>query len=132
MHKSVVKSNGGDGSRIYMGIKMHSSSERWNEWIYWIYDTMSPESTCCWFVIFHCFIDLTICLSVRTALVPEPSAHIGIDEYTSLDTYLNKSVYARSLPPIPENCPLPMGVVGKDEIRLCKIFKCLSLSRLES
>lgn len=51
--------------------------------------------------------------SVRVALVAEPTAYIGTDDYTSMDTYLNKTVYARSLPPIPENCPLPMGVVGE-------------------
>lgn len=54
--------------------------------------------------------------SVRVTLVPEPSAYTGMDEYTSLNSYLNKSVYARSLPPIPENCPLPMGVVGKKHV----------------
>lgn len=50
------------------------------------------------------------------SLVPEPSAYVGMDDYTSMNSYLNKSVYARSLPPIPENCPLPMGVVGKDNV----------------
>ncbi|XP_039264230.2 prostaglandin G/H synthase 2-like [Styela clava] len=55
-------------------------------------------------------------LKLRIGLVEEPSAYIANDDYTTWDTYVNRSVYARTLPPVPRNCPTPMGVAGKKEL----------------
>nr|CAB3265267.1 prostaglandin G/H synthase 2-like [Phallusia mammillata] len=51
-------------------------------------------------------------LFVKIGPIAEPSPHVGYDSYTTWNTYTNKSVYARTLPPVPENCPTPMGVKG--------------------
>ena len=37
-------------------------------------------------------------------------------DYFTMDTGLNKSFYNFILPPVPENCPTPLGVVGKKEL----------------
>nr|XP_039274077.1 prostaglandin G/H synthase 2-like [Styela clava] len=55
-------------------------------------------------------------LKVRMSIVDEPTAYIGWDDYTTWETYTNKSVYARTLHPVPKNCPTPMGVKGKKEL----------------
>lgn len=49
----------------------------------------------------------------RSALVDTPPKYTSDHEYITLDAYFNMSFYARDLPPIPKNCPTPMGVVGK-------------------
>uniref|UniRef100_H2Y627 prostaglandin-endoperoxide synthase n=1 Tax=Ciona savignyi TaxID=51511 RepID=H2Y627_CIOSA len=49
-------------------------------------------------------------LNVRTKFVQEPSPYVGMSEYPTWNNYINKSVYARSLPPIPRHCPTPMGI----------------------
>nr|ADB65785.1 cyclooxygenase [Caprella sp. KV-2010a] len=36
--------------------------------------------------------------------------------YITLDAYYNETYYARTLPPIPEHCPTPMGVKGVKEL----------------
>ena len=37
-------------------------------------------------------------------------------DYITLDAAFNKSIYARVLPPVPKNCPTPLGVKGKKEL----------------
>ena len=37
-------------------------------------------------------------------------------DYVTISAALNKSVYSRVLPAVPENCPTPLGVVGKKEL----------------
>ena len=41
-----------------------------------------------------------------------PRYNTGFD-YITTESHFNASYYARSLPPVPKNCPTPMGVVGK-------------------
>lgn len=44
--------------------------------------------------------------------VPYNSGH----EYITTESHFNTSYYARTLPPVPLNCPTPMGVAGKKEL----------------
>ena len=37
-------------------------------------------------------------------------------DYFTMETGLNMSFYNFILPPVPENCPTPLGVVGKKEL----------------
>ena len=46
-------------------------------------------------------------------MVDDPILYNGFGEYVTWDSHDNRSVYARSLPAIPFNCPTPMGVKGK-------------------
>ena len=40
-----------------------------------------------------------------------PRYNTGYD-YITTESHFNQSFYARSLPPVPKNCPTPMGVAG--------------------
>ena len=44
-----------------------------------------------------------------------PRYNTGYD-YITTESHFNTSYYARSLPPVPQNCPTPMGVAGKKEL----------------
>ena len=37
-------------------------------------------------------------------------------EYVTLDAALNKTVYARVLPPVADACPTPLGTIGRKEL----------------
>ena len=45
--------------------------------------------------------------------IAEPSPYGALTNYPSWETYSNKSMYVRTLPPVPQNCPTPMGIEGK-------------------
>ncbi|CAH1263434.1 PTGS2 [Branchiostoma lanceolatum] len=44
-----------------------------------------------------------------------PLYHTGHD-YTTWDTYSDRSSYTRALPPVPADCPTPMGTKGRKEL----------------
>jgi len=50
---------------------------------------------------------------VRTELIPSPPTYNSKYGYLNLESYSNISYYTRLLPPIPEDCPLPMGTKGE-------------------
>lgn len=55
---------------------------------------------------------LSSLLPVRANLIPSPptfNSHYG---YISWEAYANVSYYTRILPPVPEECPTPMGTKG--------------------
>ncbi|CAN9512918.1 unnamed protein product [Ophioblennius macclurei] len=56
---------------------------------------------------------MRLVLMVRTSLVPNPPTYNSKYGYLSWESYYNTSYYTRLLPPIPEDCPLPMGTKGK-------------------
>ncbi|CAK8696012.1 unnamed protein product [Clavelina lepadiformis] len=55
-------------------------------------------------------------LKLRTGIIPEPTPFKALDTYPTWDTYANNSVYSRTLPAIPKNCPKPMGTIGPDNL----------------
>lgn len=71
-------------------------------------------------------------VSVRSDLIPSPPTYNTKYGYLSWEAYHNTSYYTRLLPPVPADCPLPMGTKG--EIRtsppgLQSPFICLSFCR---
>lgn len=56
---------------------------------------------------------LSLSFTVRSNLIPSPPTYNTKFGYVSWESYYNLSYYTRLLPPIPENCPLPMGTKGE-------------------
>ncbi|KAL8612799.1 hypothetical protein ACOMHN_033469 [Nucella lapillus] len=53
---------------------------------------------------------------LRADLVDSPPQFNSAHPYVTLDAGFNSSYYARSLPPVPEDCPTPMGTKGPKEL----------------
>lgn len=49
----------------------------------------------------------------RSHMIDSPSTYNADYGYLNWEAYSNLSYYTRTLPPVPEDCPTPMGVVGK-------------------
>ncbi|XP_074654071.1 prostaglandin G/H synthase 2-like [Tubulanus polymorphus] len=49
----------------------------------------------------------------RFGKVDLPAPFSADKAYTTVDTYFNQSTFTRALPPVPVNCPTPMGTKGK-------------------
>uniref|UniRef100_A0A8C6UH45 Prostaglandin G/H synthase 1 n=1 Tax=Neogobius melanostomus TaxID=47308 RepID=A0A8C6UH45_9GOBI len=52
-------------------------------------------------------------LTSRSNLIPSPPTYNTKYGYLSWEAYYNLSYYTRLLPPVPEDCPLPMGTKGE-------------------
>lgn len=50
---------------------------------------------------------------VRSELIPSPPTYNTKYGYLNWESYYNISYYTRLLPPVPEDCPLPMGTKGE-------------------
>lgn len=50
---------------------------------------------------------------VRSDLIPSPPTYNTKYGYLAWESYYNISYYTRLLPPVPEDCPLPMGTKGE-------------------
>ncbi|KAM6930744.1 prostaglandin G/H synthase 1-like [Xenentodon cancila] len=69
-----------------------------------------------WDVINNSFLQDTfmrLVLTVRSDLIPSPPTYNSKYGYLNWESYYNLSYYTRILPPVPEDCPLPMGTKGK-------------------
>lgn len=53
-----------------------------------------------------------VCLAVRGSVVDSPPTYTSEHDYVTYEAYRNRSYYARALPPVPKDCPTPLGVVG--------------------
>uniref|UniRef100_G1N7E3 Prostaglandin G/H synthase 1 n=1 Tax=Meleagris gallopavo TaxID=9103 RepID=G1N7E3_MELGA len=56
------------------------------------------------------------CTSLRAKLIPSPPTFNSQYGYISWEAYANVSYYTRILPPVPEECPTPMGTKGKQQL----------------
>ncbi|CAK8696016.1 unnamed protein product [Clavelina lepadiformis] len=56
---------------------------------------------------------MKVVLLIRMKSIAEPSPYGALTNYPSWETYANKSMYVRTLPPVPQNCPTPMGIEGR-------------------
>ncbi|XP_024131789.1 prostaglandin G/H synthase 1 isoform X2 [Oryzias melastigma] len=56
---------------------------------------------------------MKLVLTVRSDLVPSPPTYNTKYGYLSWEAYHNTSYYTRILPPVPADCPVPMGTKGK-------------------
>ncbi|KAK5870829.1 hypothetical protein PBY51_003742 [Eleginops maclovinus] len=90
---------------------------------------LKPRPTAVHFFLthFHWFWDLVnnsflrdtlmrLVLTVRSNLIPSPPTYNTKYEYLSWESYSNMSYYTRLLPPVPKDCPLPMGTKGKPQL----------------
>uniref|UniRef100_A0A667WKN3 Prostaglandin G/H synthase 1 n=1 Tax=Myripristis murdjan TaxID=586833 RepID=A0A667WKN3_9TELE len=55
-------------------------------------------------------------LTVRSNLIPSPPTYNSKYGYLNWESYYNVSYYTRILPPVPEDCPTPVGAKGKAEL----------------
>ncbi|XP_075376256.1 prostaglandin G/H synthase 1 isoform X1 [Mycteria americana] len=72
-----------------------------------------------WDIINSTFIRDTLMrlvLTVRANLIPSPPTFNSDYGYISWEAYANVSYYTRVLPPVPDNCPTPMGTKGKQQL----------------
>ncbi|XP_063043551.1 prostaglandin G/H synthase 1 isoform X2 [Engraulis encrasicolus] len=53
------------------------------------------------------------CTIPRSNLIPSPPTYNSKYGYLNWEAYYNHTYYTRILPPVPEDCPTPMGVKGK-------------------
>ncbi|KAM4738490.1 prostaglandin G/H synthase 2 [Anableps anableps] len=61
-------------------------------------------------------------LTSRSHMIDSPPTYNADYGYKSWEAYSNLSYYTRALPPVPANCPTPMGVVGKKELPDVKVL----------
>uniref|UniRef100_A0A8C3A8S9 Prostaglandin G/H synthase 2 n=1 Tax=Cyclopterus lumpus TaxID=8103 RepID=A0A8C3A8S9_CYCLU len=61
-------------------------------------------------------------LTSRSHLIDSPPTFNADYGYKSWEAYSNLSYYTRTLPPVPEDCPTPMGAVGKKELPDAKLL----------
>ncbi|KAM6047231.1 prostaglandin G/H synthase 1 isoform 4-T5 [Theristicus caerulescens] len=59
---------------------------------------------------------MRLVLTVRANLIPSPPTFNSDYGYISWEAYANVSYYTRVLPPVPDNCPTPMGTKGKQQL----------------
>jgi len=52
----------------------------------------------------------------RSSFLDIPPVYNSNFDYATTEAYFNLSVYARTLPPVPKECPTPLGVAGKKEL----------------
>ncbi|PVD22404.1 hypothetical protein C0Q70_18215 [Pomacea canaliculata] len=53
---------------------------------------------------------------MRADIIDSPPLYHSSHEYPNLETVFNLTVYSRILPPVPRECPTPMGVKGPKEL----------------
>ncbi|KAF3701893.1 Prostaglandin G/H synthase 1 [Channa argus] len=69
-----------------------------------------------WDIINHTFLRgflMRLVLTVRSNLIPSPPTYNSKYSYISWESYYNLSYYTRILPPVPKDCPSPLGIKGK-------------------
>lgn len=64
------------------------------------------------------FYPLSLSLA-RSHFIDSPPTYNADYGYKSWEAYSNLSYYTRTLPPVPEDCPTPMGVVGECSFAGC-------------
>ncbi|KAG1927945.1 prostaglandin G/H synthase [Pimephales promelas] len=60
--------------------------------------------------------------SVRATLIPSPPTYNSKYDYLNWEAYSNITYYTRILPPVPQDCPTPMGAKGKMKLPDPKIL----------
>ncbi|XP_051907896.1 phosducin-like protein [Hippocampus zosterae] len=91
-----------------------------------VYDLLKPGADTVHYILthFHWLWDVVnntflrevlmrLVLTVRSNLIPSPPTYNSKYGYLSWESYYNLSYYTRILPPVPEDCPTPLGVKGK-------------------
>ncbi|XP_069694755.1 prostaglandin G/H synthase 2-like [Periplaneta americana] len=50
-----------------------------------------------------------------------PARYCPAYDYITMESYFNRSYYTQVLPPVPPNCPTPMGVAGNNVVKIPQI-----------
>lgn len=99
----------------------------WGKWIYekirpspYTVQRLTTNGRLIWKIInriksIHSFI-IKIILKIRATFPPWPEPHNTAADYVTFHGYHNKSYYALTLPPVPKNCPTPMGIAGPKQL----------------
>ena len=58
------------------------------------------------------FICIHLSNTARINLISVPHVYTSDHHYVTLEAHYNRSYYARTLPPVPKDCPTPFGVAG--------------------
>ncbi|XP_041095637.1 prostaglandin G/H synthase 1-like isoform X2 [Polyodon spathula] len=69
-----------------------------------------------WNIINQTFIRdrlMRLVLTARANLIPSPPTYNSAYGYINWESYSNVTYYTRLLPPVPEDCPTPLGTKGK-------------------
>ncbi|XP_077440611.1 prostaglandin G/H synthase 2 [Vanacampus margaritifer] len=61
-------------------------------------------------------------LTSRSHMIDSPPTYNADYDYKNWEAYSNLSYYTRALPPVPQDCPTPMGVAGKKELPDVKLL----------
>lgn len=56
---------------------------------------------------------MSFLILARSHMIDSPPTYNADYGYKSWEAYSNLSYYTRALPPVPADCPTPMGVVGE-------------------
>ncbi|POI34967.1 hypothetical protein CIB84_001279, partial [Bambusicola thoracicus] len=96
--------------------------------------SLSPVNPCCYYPCQHQGVCVRVglegyecdctrtgyfganCTSLRANLIPSPPTFNSQYGYISWEAYANVSYYTRILPPVPAECPTPMGTKGKQQL----------------
>ncbi|XP_028414403.1 prostaglandin G/H synthase 2-like isoform X2 [Dendronephthya gigantea] len=95
-------------------------------WSTWFYSLIAPSEESKHFILTHFnwfwwivnnvpFIRNTVMKAAyfsRTDFIPVPHVYTSYHEYPTMEAHYNRSYFARTLPPVPKNCPTPFGVAG--------------------
>ncbi|CAG5135125.1 unnamed protein product, partial [Candidula unifasciata] len=97
-------------------------------WFKWLWDIVNSVE---WL---HDYFTRRIYL-VRSNIVDSPAVYETAHAYPTIAAHTNNSYYARTLPPVPLDCPTPMGTKGKKNLpdvdTLIKKFFIRTKLRLE-
>ncbi|XP_053137618.1 prostaglandin G/H synthase 1 [Hemicordylus capensis] len=72
-----------------------------------------------WSIVNNTFVRDTLMrlvLTVRANMIPSPPTYNSAYGYISWEAYANVSYFTRVLPPVPDDCPTPMGTKGPAEL----------------
>ncbi|XP_052789635.1 prostaglandin G/H synthase 2-like [Mya arenaria] len=53
---------------------------------------------------------------LRGSMIDSPPLYTSEHDYVTYEAFSNRSYFARALPPVPKDCPTPLGVVGPKEL----------------
>ncbi|KAJ6652846.1 hypothetical protein lerEdw1_010564, partial [Lerista edwardsae] len=59
---------------------------------------------------------MRLVLTIRANLIPSPPTYNSAHGYISWESYVNLSYFTRILPPVPDDCPTPMGTKGPEQL----------------
>uniref|UniRef100_A0A0B7AA99 prostaglandin-endoperoxide synthase n=2 Tax=Arion vulgaris TaxID=1028688 RepID=A0A0B7AA99_9EUPU len=78
-------------------------------WLKWIFDIVNSVECLHDFFMRHIYL-------LRSNIVDSPPLYETGHGYPTVSAHTNSSYYARTLPPVPLDCPTPMGTKGKKEL----------------